>query len=107
MIREHFYFIASSEPAIGLGPGGVGAKLGRGASSTIDVDFPPRVLAEPPRPAVPPPRPWDVEDVPPDLSCSALGFVRGRRVVLPPRDPGPRTGRPVSWEMGTAAASGA
>lgn len=112
VMRQEGHFDTSSGPASGLGPGGAGAKLGRGAgaSSSIDGVFPPRVpAAPPPRPACPPPRPCDVAEEAPCLSCSACcrGLLgRGRRVVLPPRDPGPRSGRPVSWEMGTAAAIG-
>jgi hypothetical protein len=73
------------------------------------------VLVLPPRlelPAPPPrpPRPsFAAEAVVPlrsaCFSLSAFLLPRGRRVV-PPREPGPRSGRPVSWEIGTAAAMG-
>lgn len=73
--------------------------------SSIDITelFPPRE-DEPPRPAEPPPRPprpsWDVEaDVPARSVClseaSAFFAPRPRREI-PPREPGPRNGRPVS-----------
>lgn len=78
----------------------------------VDADvFAPRVLELPPR-AEPPraPRPSCAAeaDVPfrsPCFSASAFLDPRGRREV-PPLEPGPRRGRPVSWDMGTAAAMG-
>lgn len=111
------YFIISSGPAGGLwldDAGATGLDAGAGARSIIDImddaadaDFPPRVLAV----LAPRPDPREAEAVVPLRSlpcfscCSAFLVVRGRRDV-PPREPGPRTGRPVSWEMGTAAAIG-
>lgn len=106
------YFIANSVPDKGLGPGGAGARFGRGANSVlllllgvadgVGIDIlPPRL---PPRPAMPPPRPCEGEPfvawLLPCFSFSicwrAALLTRGRRVVLPPRDPGPRKGKPVS-----------
>lgn len=110
----------SSGPASGLGAGGPWITLGvdgAGARSGIGIDiddFPPRVLLVPPRPEVPvpPPRPprlsWVADAVVAARSLpplSAFLLPRGRREV-PPREPGPRNGRPVSWETGTAAAIG-
>lgn len=87
---------------------------GAGARSIIDImdepdgadDLLPRVLALlPPRPEDPPPRPprpsWAEDAVVPlrsgvPLSPSAAFFVVRARRDVPPRDPGPRRGRPVS-----------
>lgn len=70
MIGNQPYFIASSDPLTGLGPGGAGAIFGRGANSTMGC-LPPRLLVEPPRPAAPPPRPCGVPDAALAFSCSA------------------------------------
>lgn len=121
----------SSGLANGLGPGAdeLDAALEEleevaGAKSIIDIvdepdgaaDFSPRVPALlAPRPAPPPPRPprpsWVVDAVVPlrsdvPLSPSVAFFVVRARREVPPRDPGPRRGRPVSCEIGTAAAIG-
>lgn len=88
-----------------------GLEGGAGARSIIDImdepdegpdeDFAPRVLVLPPRPD-PRPRPsWAVDALEPlrsgvPLSASvAFLLVRARREV-PPLEPGPRSGRPVS-----------
>lgn len=120
-ISQHvLYFIMSSGLDSELGAGGPWATPdGAGARSGIGIDiddFPPRVLLVPPRPEVPvpPPRPprlsWEADAAKAAVAArslppSALLLPRGRREV-PPREPGPRNGRPVSWETGTAAAIG-
>jgi hypothetical protein len=118
--QSNLYFIISSGPARGLGPGGagticgvegagVGARSGVGPGVEVEAeaeeDFPPRVLLLPPRPeAEAPPRPPRLsvtgEAVDPFFSVvcfspSVFLLPRGRRDV-PPREPGPRNGRPVS-----------
>lgn len=127
-----YHFIISSGPAKGLGPGGAVAILGvegaeaevaagpgveveAGAEAAVeDEDFPPRALLLPPRlaPEAPPrpPRPSCAGVVVPlrSVACfspSVFLLPRERREV-PPREPGPRNGSPVSCEIGTAAAIG-
>lgn len=128
-----YHFIISSGPARGLGPGGAAATLGvegaeagvaagpgveveAGAEAVVeDEDFPPRALLLPPRlvlEAPPrPPRPSCVAGAVVPLrsvgcfSPSVFLLPRERRDV-PPREPGPRNGSPVSCEIGTAAAIG-
>ena len=104
--------------------GGAGKILGAGpgANPTIELSgialaeaFPrlPATTLPPPLPALlpplppraEPPRPFPSRDgVAPGSCCSAwtraVFVVRALRFAAPPREPGPRTGRPVSGEMG-------
>ena len=105
------YFMTNSGPASGLAPA-AGAMppmwlcwLGAGAMSSIDmIEFLPPREDEPPRPAVLPPRPprlsWEVDAVVPlrslCLSEVSVFFEPRPRRETPPREPGPRNGRPVS-----------
>jgi hypothetical protein len=109
----------------GIGPGagaswGAAAGAGAGARGNARVAavaaLPPRLLVVPPLtppPRPPPPRPRpSCETLTMRRSCLSSAcccralLLRGLRVKLPPREPGPRMGSPVSGEIGIFDAIG-